>query len=97
MTESSVTNISLSNYTWQDRPDGSVTINFEGGVIALKLNPEDVERLMAAAYEIVERRRGQMVEAVQNVQLPPLLGYDSEKTIEAELPAPPNLDDEIPF
>jgi hypothetical protein len=93
MSKAYVTSLSISNYGGRN-PSGSFQFQFDGGSTHYTLDKEDAEKIFAVLHEIVERKREVIAQALMNIETPPLLGYDRNKTIEAEGEAPSV---EIPF
>lgn len=88
-----VSSISISKYSYSN-PSGSITIMHggDGGSTHLILNKEDVEAFWKLAIDIFHKRKPAIVQAVGDIKFAPLLGYNEEKTVDADVtPVPDDI------
>lgn len=85
MSKSYISNVNIYNYGGSNA-SGSFTFNFEGGSTTYNLDEEDCERIFAVAISIIERKKKAIAQALLDTPSPALLGYDSDKTIEGDIP-----------
>lgn len=78
--------ISNLNMYFYGNPSGSFGLNTGKEIIQYSLDEQDCERIFAVLIQIAGERRLALAEAVLNMELPTLIGYDQAKTV-----------DEVPF
>lgn len=80
-----ISSLSIANYGGS-HPSGSFQFSFDGGSASYTLDKEDVEKIFAVAYDLINRKKQAIANALLSVETPPLLGYDSSRTIDNETP-----------
>lgn len=80
--------ISVSINQWGSTPSGNASISFDGGNMSLELDKELCEKVFAIINNHMAAKKAEMANAIHNIAPMPLLGYDSDKTID---------NDEMPF
>lgn len=68
---------------YSSEPSGSFSYSFDGGYASLNLDKEDCEQIQSILYAAVERSKPKMMETLNNIKAPELIGYD--RTIENEI------------
>lgn len=80
-----ISSLSIANYGGTN-PTGSFNFSFDGGNTSYTLDKEDVEKILAVAYDLINRKKQAIANALLSVETPPLIGYDSSRTIDNEIP-----------
>ena len=80
-----ISSITVSRY-YGGEPAGNIHINHGDGegTSTIRLDKQDCEKFWALAMAIFEERKLKMAEEIATMKLQPLLGYDKDKTIEAD-------------